>query len=128
MDTMGWNYVINTFKWLRRWEYWALLCFMWLIVKGIFGSLKVYKQKKSKFEHMVCLSIIGGEIATVVHMLSSNLLNFMSISVLLSILMGIMFSKHKTTGTMYPCTFKELIHHGFLRVKTSRIINQYLTR
>jgi len=69
----------------------GLLCFIWLIVKGIFGSIKVYTEKKSGFERMVCLGIIGGEIATVVHMLSSNLLNFMSTSVLLSLLMGIVF-------------------------------------
>jgi putative inorganic carbon (HCO3(-)) transporter len=74
----------------------GLICFVWLIIKGLFGSIKVYTEKKSRFERMVCLSIIGGEIATIVHMLSSNLLNFMSISVLLSLLMGIMFSKYKS--------------------------------
>jgi putative inorganic carbon (hco3(-)) transporter len=74
----------------------GLLCFILLIVKGIFGSIKVYTEKKNGFERMVCLGIIGGEIATVVHMLSSNLLNFMSTSVLLSILMGIIFSKYES--------------------------------
>jgi len=82
----------------------GLLCFIWLVVNSIFGSIKVYNQKKDRFKQMVCLSIIGGETATIVHMLSSNLLNFMSISVLLSLLMGITFSERKATGTIYPAS------------------------
>ncbi|MEW5803143.1 MAG: O-antigen ligase family protein [bacterium] len=84
----------------------GFFCLLWLIVEGISGSVKVYNRKKSRFEQMVSLSIIGGEMATIVHMLSSNLLNFLSISVLLSVLIGIIFAEHSLTANAHPASLE----------------------